>query len=182
MKPGITDEFSKLDIGLIIYGSIGIFVGPLLVLGVFGDTWRIFAGLEVIIFLTALASILFELGKAFGLALYWPLLLAILVTGIFFWRPAADIISGEQVAVGSLVLDEQEDIYIMSPYSYNTRHNIRYRAQILTVAGEIYNVRLTPSQFEKWNEIQQSCGGETQFTFLKNMRKVLAAVCINNLI
>ncbi|OGL95029.1 hypothetical protein A2348_04640 [Candidatus Uhrbacteria bacterium RIFOXYB12_FULL_58_10] len=102
---------------------------------------------------------------------HWRLLAA-----LFFWRPATDVFMGPQAVQGELVLDSQEDIYIMRT-SHALDHNIIYVAIILSEDGkDAYTVRMTPTQFERWDAAQMACENPT-YSVLKYLREILKVSC-----
>ena len=161
----------------IIYGGIGIFVGPLLHLFIYGEHWVVFTVLKVVISVSAFFFLAHAI--AYSLGNYWIAgVLSLIFMAIFFWRPIDDLISGPQEVTGNLVVMKQIDIYIMRT-SYDIEHNIIFVSDIVEGDGKRTEIRSTPSQLDSLQEQERACPTPT-FTLLKNMRKVLTVSCSNN--
>lgn len=162
--------------GLLVYGAIGVFVGPLFGLGLSSDAWRVFALLKVIIFATAFFCLAYIIAEAFQKR-WIGVLLTIVVVGLFFWRPIADLSQGELERSGTFYYLGESTTYLKQPYKFSYDTIERVQIELDTIGGQTHEFNVVPSRYDSLMELQDACQGSLSVTFLEHTRKIIDASC-----
>ena len=86
------------------------------------------------------------------------------------------LIIGPQQISGELIAMEQIDIFILRT-SYDIEHNVLYISDIVDNDGNRVEAKTTPSELDRLQNEAAKCPA-TNYTVLKNMRKVLRVTCL----
>lgn len=161
----------------VVYGGIGIFLGPLMGLFVRSAYWEAALIAQVLVTTSAFFCLSHALAYAFGHK--WVAIpLTVLFAAVFFWRPVMALGEGPMEVRGRIESATRIDIYILRA-SNAVDHNVQYDVVIGGNDGSHATVRVSGSRYEELMGMEAACAGDGRFVVLRPVRTLLSAECVS---
>lgn len=182
--------FSGWDVIGIVYGATSWFVAPIIGGLMYSQSvWRVGSAIFVVFFLTGTAWLFAvfcrhvlpantHLSPRQSIAV--AIVAALLVSAVFTWRHAADLVVDEQTNTGMLVYDHTRTT-LWSPGSGNVRRIEIYFLKFTAQDGHVEMFRDPRIRAQRWLEIQQQCGEHpvtVRFRPYRKLRGIISVQCL----